>query len=363
MQVTSFLRKLDILTLQYIDDLLLIASDKPHLPHGNINKISYAFVELLTRLGYTLSIKKSRFNPSKTIKFSDFFIDSEQKCFRLPSEKKLTFIALRELILKSEKVSVKTLQRFAGSIVCNHRLDILKDNKSVIAVWEKQGGRDKLFNDIVKDLFMLLCEYNIDLRLQYIQSSLNDADATSQSVSLVDSKLSVESWSRIECTYGPHTVDLMSLDSNAMTTTSGLKLKHFTLAPSPLSTGVNIFAQDVSLETNPYVYPPLNLIFQVLTFLKEQRAVVVDLKRIDDRIMQLHNQSIDSSHRRRRESLQESFSDFLDILTHKPCLDTVSPHDVKRFLVWKDSYGKTQIHVKSCINLGKKGVTGCLCPI
>ncbi|CAC5375853.1 unnamed protein product [Mytilus coruscus] len=51
MQVTSFLRKLDILTLQYIDDRLLIASDKPHLPHGNINKISYALVELLTRLG------------------------------------------------------------------------------------------------------------------------------------------------------------------------------------------------------------------------------------------------------------------------------------------------------------------------
>ncbi|CAC5396544.1 unnamed protein product [Mytilus coruscus] len=117
MQVTSFLRKLDILTLQYFDDRLLIASDKPHLPHGNINTISYALVESLTRLGYTLSIKKSRFNPSQTIKYLGFFIDSEQKCFHLPSDKKLSFIALRELILKSEKVSVKTLQRFAGKCV------------------------------------------------------------------------------------------------------------------------------------------------------------------------------------------------------------------------------------------------------
>ncbi|CAC5394879.1 unnamed protein product [Mytilus coruscus] len=109
--------KLDILTLQYIDDRLLITSGKPHLPHGNINTISYALVELLTRLGYTLSIKKSRFDPSQSIKFLGFFIDSEHKCFHLPSDKKLSFIALRELILKSEKVSVKTLQRFAGKCV------------------------------------------------------------------------------------------------------------------------------------------------------------------------------------------------------------------------------------------------------
>ncbi|CAC5408572.1 unnamed protein product [Mytilus coruscus] len=67
--------------------------------------------------------------------------------------------------------------------------------------------------------------------------------------------------------------------------------------------------------------------------------------------------------RRRKESLQESFLDFLEKLTHKPCLDAVSPHDVKRFLIWKDSNGKTKIHVKSCINLGKKSVTRCLCPI
>ena len=94
------------------------------------------------------------------------------------------------------------------------------------------------------------------------------------------------------------------------------------------------------------------------------QVVVVDRKRIDDRFMHLYNQSISSYHRRRKESLQESFFlDFLDILTHKPCLDTVSPHDVKRFLVWKDSNDKTQIHVKPCINLGQKGVTRCLCPI
>ncbi|CAC5359363.1 unnamed protein product [Mytilus coruscus] len=158
--------------------------------------------------------------------------------------------------------------------------------------------------------------------------------------------------------------------SGAINNSSDEWLKHFgedlpiqIKAPSPFSEGVDIFAQDVSLETNSYVYPPISIIFKLLAFLKEQRAVVVDLKRIDDRIMQLHNQSIDSSHRRRRESLQDMILDFLDILTHKQCLDIVSSHDVKRFLVWKDNNGKTQIDVKSYINFGKKGVTACLCPI
>ena len=391
MQITSFLRKLDVLTLQYIDDRLVIASDKPDLPHGNINTISFALVELLSRLGYTLSVKKSKLNPSETVKFLGFFVDSKQMCFHLPLDKKQTFISLREFIFKSEKVTVKTLQRFAGKCVSmnlviraaklycrevnaaisigiknsrdihitgdlrkeiehwrfldhwqgvspwrfelqkqitiatdaslfkygisvltgeqqglqfgdfwencddrpihlkeadaiikaikslglsvrNHRLDILTDNQSVIAVWENQGGRDKLLNDIMKDLFKLVCENNIDLHLQYISSSLNVADAPSRLLSLSDSKLSAESWSRVEERYGPHTVDLMSLDSNVMMTTSGQKLKHFTPAPSPLSAGVNLFAQNIHLESNPYVNPPINIIFPVLSFLKEQRV-------------------------------------------------------------------------------------------
>ena len=83
-----------------------------------------------------------------------------------------------------------------------------------------------------------------------------------------------ESWFLVENNYGPHTIDLMSLDSNVMTTKSGFNLRHFTPAPSPLTDGVNFFAQDLSKEENPYVSPPFTLIFPVLNFLKQQRVRV-----------------------------------------------------------------------------------------
>lgn len=39
-----------------------------------------------------------------------------------------------------------------------------------------------------------------------------------------------------------------------------------------------------------------------------------------------------------------------------------TPKDVCRFLAWKDSRGKTQVHATSCPNLGKHNVPDCGCP-
>lgn len=52
----------------------------------------------------------------------------------------------------------------------------------------------------------------------------------------------------------------------------GEKLRHFTQGPSPLSSGINVFSQDVSLEDNPYVFPPFCLISLLLKFLESQRV-------------------------------------------------------------------------------------------
>lgn len=88
---------------------------------------------------------------------------------------------------------------------------------------------------------------------------------------------------------------------------------------------------------------------------------VVDLGRIDERIGSLTNGI--NYNQKRKESIRKAFSSFLKELPHKPCLLEVSPHDVVRFLVWKDKDGKTQIHDKSCSNLGKRGIMCCECPL
>ena len=62
-----------------------------------------------------------------------------------------------------------------------------------------------------------------------------------------------------------HNLDLMSLDSNTHLDKSGSLLHHFTSYPTPHSSGVNVFNQDLSIGdgvvVNAYVFPPISLIF------------------------------------------------------------------------------------------------------
>ncbi|XP_062591418.1 uncharacterized protein LOC134252891 [Saccostrea cucullata] len=386
MQVTNYLRSKNIYNIQYIDDRLAIESTKV-----NITEVAYVLLELLTKLEYTLSWKKSQFVPSQIVRYLGYFIDSSKMAFFLPDEKKISFSQLRESILLSRFVDIRTLQRFAGkcisfclvvpaaklycrevnrSISCgmknsqmikvenslkeelehwrfidtwggcmtwrlethkqiilatdssgfkyggkmlsgkleglslsdfwsnddsrpihlkeaeavynvlysckenikNSRVDVLCDNMAVVNSWANQGGKDKQLTDIMKQLFQFVYECNISLNLQYVQSKLNVADEPSRSISLSDSMLSETSWAYVEQLFGPHTVDLMSLDSNCMKDRYGKLLRHFTPYPTPLSGGVNVFVQNVNDEENPYVFPPFQMIFPLLSLLKEKNV-------------------------------------------------------------------------------------------
>lgn len=77
----------------------------------------YDLVELLTRLGYTLSLKKCHLQPSTSVRFLGFLVDSIKQAYFLPSDKKDKFITLREFLLSLDKVDVCTLQRFAGKCI------------------------------------------------------------------------------------------------------------------------------------------------------------------------------------------------------------------------------------------------------
>lgn len=72
---------------------------------------------LLIEAGYFIAIAKSQCVPSVVIRFLGFLCDSFRQAFLLPPDKKLKFRILREDILSSRYVSVKTLQRFAGKVI------------------------------------------------------------------------------------------------------------------------------------------------------------------------------------------------------------------------------------------------------
>lgn len=113
---------------------------------------------------------------------------------------------------------------------------------------------------------MITYKNNVDLHLVYVPSKDNPADEPSRSLSKTDSTLSPEIWKIIEHKFGPHSVDLMALDSNAMLTQDGKTLRHFTPFPTPGSSGINVFSQNV--------FPPFTMILPVLSFLRTRKVKI-----------------------------------------------------------------------------------------
>ena len=177
----------------------------------------------------------------------------------------------RPIHLKEADAIIKVLQSLSTSIA-NHRVDLYTDNMSVIYSWENQGGRDSALNTLIKTLFQLVLNLNVKLSLHYVPSSQNKADAPSRVLHVTDSMLSDHAWLYVQQLYGPHSVDLMSLDSNCMKDYQGHCLKHYTPFQTPASAGVNVFAQDIKRDKNPYVFQPFQMIFPLLKFLKEQNV-------------------------------------------------------------------------------------------
>ena len=78
-----------------------------------------------------------------------------------------------------------------------------------------------------------------------------------------------EKWALVEEQFGPHSVDLMAIESNAMLDKNQNRLKYFSPFPLKSAAGINLFSQDISQEENAYVFPAFCLVFPVLKFLRE----------------------------------------------------------------------------------------------
>ena len=130
-----------------------------------------------------------------------------------------------------------------------------------------RGGGDLNLVNMLKTLTIFLSNKNCDLKIKYIKSKDNPADAPSRRISEADSRLTTYSWGKVQDWFGPHTFDLMSLDSNCMKNAEGQQLPHFTPWPLPESSGVNVFCQHLTSEHNYYVFPPFNMVGAMVSFL------------------------------------------------------------------------------------------------
>lgn len=103
--------------------------------------------------------------------------------------------------------------------------------------------------------------------MHFIPSKLNPADRPSREVDMMETTLSEESAREINIVFGPHSVDLMASESNVHRFFYGVPLRYLSKNKTPSSSGVNVFAQNLSRECNPYVFPLFALIFTVLRYL------------------------------------------------------------------------------------------------
>ncbi|KAK3742379.1 hypothetical protein QZH41_002605 [Actinostola sp. cb2023] len=183
----------------------------------------------------------------------------------------------------------------------------------LVQAWRTQAARAGPFSDALKELYSTVADQNIHLAVSYISSGENPADEPSRKLSPADCKLAPHLWSLLQehpRFGGPsgHSIDLMALDSNTQDGKDGKPLPHFTPYPMPGSSGVDIFAQDLSspesdpLLRNLYVFPPIILIGPVIRLLQENNC----------------SSTI--------------------VIPDPQDISSACPRDLCRFLVWKDSH-------------------------
>ena len=143
---------------------------------------------------------------------------------------------------RSLNISTKDMIALANTLealpqdISNCRVDASVDSCVLIVAWEGEGSKKSPeLTMATKHLFSVLTARNIQLNLTYVPSGNNEADGPSRRVSRSDSRLSKKVWDLVDRTFGGedgHSVDLITLDSNAMLGKTGVPLPH--LSPHPI---------------------------------------------------------------------------------------------------------------------------------
>ncbi|XP_065922883.1 uncharacterized protein [Magallana gigas] len=88
----------------------------------------------------------------------------------------------------------------------------------------------------------------------------------------------------------------------------------------------------------------------------------VDVHVLDERLKELDARRSSSLDSKRQDCLKREITEFLVRMSGRE-LTSCTPDDIRRFLVWKDKCGKSQVHKIDCRFLGNKGLFDCNCPV
>jgi hypothetical protein len=148
-------------------------------------------------------------------------------------------------------------------------IGIRSDATVSVSYINKQGGR---LPHLSHPVSQFLQECWMTRRLTFVATHIAGkdnviADALSRTKNAwTELELHQLSFQTLEMVWGPHSVDLMAAQPNAKVT------RYFSWHPDPASAGVDVFSQDIRLETNPYIFPPDPMIRRVLEQISQQQA-------------------------------------------------------------------------------------------
>ena len=93
-----------------------------------------------------------------------------------------------------------------------------------------------------------------------------------------------------------------------------------------------------------------------------RKPITLNLAALDSRLASLDSQHLSTAYAKQKQSLRDDLADFLYALPGQKTMFTATPVDLCRFLVFKDSSAKSQLHLQSCQNAAKRGISSCTCP-
>ena len=124
--------------------------------------------------------------PENKVEISDFWVGED---------KHLNIMTLETKALLNILTSVK-------EEVKGHRIDAYVDNKILISAWENEGTRPKELNIVLKQLFHFVLDYDVVLKLYYVESKANPADKPSRALQKSDAMISQSVWWVIQNQFG-----------------------------------------------------------------------------------------------------------------------------------------------------------------
>ena len=149
---------------------------------------------------------------------------------------------------------------------------VFVDNEGLANAWAGLKSRSTVLTDLLKTLFLFCVDRHVSLKMVWVPTTQNPADAPSRVLRRCDSSLVPRLRSLLWQRYGPFSFDLMALPSNVLRDPSGAALPFFAPFPVPGASGVDVFAQTLPSGLL-WVFPVFVIIIPIINLLREAGGV------------------------------------------------------------------------------------------